>query len=96
MIKINLYHNGEPAQVLRDSNGILIAPGLRVAYNVSGTVQIGEIKSLRKTKWTAVRDIISAPYGPIGWWHLKFELEIINSVTGKCSIIKNPNSFIII
>jgi len=75
----------EPAVVDRDSRGVLIEEGLKVAYNQSGNVVLGVIKELKNNEWSATKN----------GWRLKFIL-IIENEDGKLSKVKNPNSFVVI
>jgi len=75
----------KPEKLTKDSRGIIIEPGLRVAYNYSGDVVIGKIIELKKSEWKNNGH----------FWNLDFELHIENE-NGKISKIKNPNSFVII
>lgn len=78
-------HPEKPETIERDSRGILIEEGLRVAYNQSGNVVIGVITTLKKNEWESTNS----------GWRLKFEIHIKNE-EGGTSKVKNPNSFVII
>lgn len=69
----------------RDHRGTLLDVGLRVAYNKSGTVQIGKIVSFKS------KILPDNHYT----WQLKFEL-VVSGEDGSTSKIKNPNSFVVI
>tara|TARA_R110000868_G_scaffold95085_2_gene261798 strand:- start:358 stop:618 length:261 start_codon:yes stop_codon:yes gene_type:complete len=75
----------EPAVVNRDSRGVLIEEGLKVAYNQSGNVVLGVIKKFKCSEWSATKS----------GWRLKFILLIENE-EGQLSKVKNPNSFVVI
>lgn len=83
IIKNNIIN--EP--IIRDSRGVILEIGLNVAYNRSGVVVLGKIVAVTKNEWKEVRK---------GWQYLKFEMLIKNIDDDKMSIIKNPNSFVII
>jgi hypothetical protein len=80
-----------PPVVLNDSRGTLILEGAKVAYNRSGEVVLGTIVEVRHNKWIKKTSRNSTHYH----WRLKFEMEIKNE-NGDKSMIKNPNSFVII
>jgi len=81
---------GTPEKIIRDSRGVLIEEGLTVAYNYQGSVKKGKILEY-ESEWK-----ISRPDSfPKNWWSCKFKMKVLNE-DGHISIIKNPNSFIII
>lgn len=84
------WEDKEPQRVDKDSKGKLIKNDSKVAYNRSGDVVTGTIIRLKKSKWK-----LADFRGDRKWWKLQFELEIRGD-DGVISIIKNPNSFIII
>jgi hypothetical protein len=88
MKKIQTYicSDVKPEPVLRDSRGVKIDLGLRVAFNKGGYVKIGKIISFDRNEFVQSRN---------NWWSLKFVLIIENEDSSK-STIRNPNSFIII
>lgn len=87
-IQTSVRRNTSPEKIIRDSRGTLIEPGLRVAYNYSGDIAIGNIKEVKKNKWK--------PSCSMGmYWILDFEMLVENE-NGPISKIKNPNSFVII
>ena len=81
------HGNTNPKEITKDSRGTLIEPGLRVAYNRSGDVMIGEIVELKRC------ERIPGYYEDMHI--LKFEL-LIKGEDGKVSKIKNYKSFVII
>ena len=90
-IQTSIQSIEQPAPVLQDSNGIIIASGDKVAYNCQGSVIFGTIKELKRSEWVCGRPGIEMK----SWWYLKFELLIENE-EGHISKIENPNSFIIL
>jgi hypothetical protein len=76
----------KPEKITRDHRGTLIENGLHVAYNRSGSVDIGVILSIPKNEWKE---------RGYGGWLLNFEMQI-QAEDGHISKIKNPNSFVII
>jgi len=81
----------KPPKFERDSRGIIIQDNLRVAFNRSGDIVLGKIIELKRSDWVKHRQGIDDQF----WWGIKFEL-IIEAEDGKISVIKNPNSFIIL
>ena len=89
-MEISCHQKNKPKPILTDSYGKLIKPRLKVAFNKSGDVKIGVIIELIQSDWKIVRFGVS----PKMWWYCLFKLSIESE--GKLSIIKNPNSFVII
>jgi hypothetical protein len=86
-IQRSLYQEEKPtSNIERDHRGILIQPGLRVAYNLSGDVVIGTIVEVKKNQWVKKR----------GNWRLEFEIHIQLEGESRISKVKNPNAFVII
>jgi hypothetical protein len=83
------YNFPELLAVTRDSRGKLIEVGLRVAYNLSGSVAIGKIEAIPKNCWKEKSTKISTQ------WSLDFEMHILGE-NDRITKIKNPNSFVII
>lgn len=79
----------KPKPIDKDSRGVSIEIGHKVAYNFSGNVVIGYIISIDNIKWIKGK--------PKDWytWTCNFKIKIENE-EGHISTIKNPNSFIII
>lgn len=82
----------EPAPITLDSKGNPISLRARVAYNLSGGIEIGYIDSIEKNGWRKVNKGLGENF----MWGTVFEILIENEETGKISKIKNPNSFIVL
>lgn len=91
MINRIVRHLDCPPPILTDSRGSFIIEGSKIAYNRSGNIALGTIKKVRKNFWKRDR----ASIGLESWYSLKFEMEVIGEDDSK-SIVKNPNSFVII
>ena len=89
MIRTYYYQEHKPAEIHNDSRGVMIDIGLRIAYNQSGNVVLGKISRIIENTWKVRK------YSKGGDWILNFKMEVINE-DSSISIIKNPNSFIII
>lgn len=87
----NLHQEETPEPIMHDSYGHRIIPGSYIAFNRSGNVVLGNIVELKRSEWKRVRPGVDNK----SWWRLKFEL-IVKDYFGNESIIKNPNSFVII
>ena len=81
----------QPIPIKRDSMENTIEPEAIIAFNRSGHVVLGKIIEVVHNKWQDTR------IGTEGrkWWSLRFEM-IVEALDGKRSIVKNPNSFVII
>ena len=88
MINSNFYGKDCPEIINKDSNGVVIKPGSRIAYNRSGSVILGEIVSLDRSEWKVDKYYERS-------WYLMFSLKV-KDLDGTVSTIKNPNSFVII
>jgi hypothetical protein len=88
-IRRSFYQEQEPKKIEKDSKGSFIKNDRKVAYNRSGDVVTGSIISIKKNKWTRTGG------RTIPHWSLSFELEVRGD-DGVISIIKNPNSFVMI
>ena len=84
-IQVGSYNKLKPDPISKDSRGTLIKVGERVAYNYSGAVAIGVIMSFKNDEWKNTK------YG----WRCAFSLEIQHE-DGFTSVVKNPNSFVIL
>jgi len=92
-LEIETYVNQieAPHQILNDSRGTTIAEGLRVAYNRSGKLKLGKIVKVRRNEWSVLRKGAKNT----SWWGLKFVL-MVESEEGEFTLLRNPNSFIIV
>lgn len=79
----------KPEPITKDSRGSEIKVGSKVAYNISGSVVLGVIISIKKNDW------IRTPTSSSNGWTCPFSIEIENEDL-HISTIKNPNSFIIL
>jgi hypothetical protein len=92
----NYQEHPIPKIITKDRRGIKIEPGLRVAYNHSGDIDMGTILKIVKNEW--VKKYNKTAYNRVrkfSHWKLNFELHIENE-DGHISKLKNPNSFLII
>lgn len=90
-IRTSIHQEKEPDPVVKDSRGTSIYYGLRVACNIAGYVKIGTIRAIKQNIWKVSRSGVA----PKNWWSLQFKMEV-ELEDGTFSIIKNPNSFLII
>jgi len=86
-----MHQYNQPLPIIHDSRGTIIKYDLRVAYNRSGNIVLGNINKINTNKWKISRPGVETKY----WWSLKFEM-IVEDDNGKLTTIKNPNSFVII
>jgi hypothetical protein len=89
-----MWANPKSDRVLTDSRGVKLEEGLRVAYNLSGSIALGVIKKIHKNKWKQDSGTKNSRTGEMPW-RLEFELHVLGE-DNKISKIKNPNSFLII
>lgn len=76
----------------RDNYGVLLEPGINVAYNRSGEVKKGKLISVNKFKWVVVREHENEKK----WWSLQCEIEVQEDFSGIKSKLQNINSIIAI
>lgn len=89
MIQTFFIQKTAPERISRDSRGTRIEAGKRVSYNQNGNVIMGHIVSC-ESSWH-----IQRKWEDNYIWSCKFRLRILNE-DGNVSIVKNPNSFVII
>lgn len=87
-----IYQEFSPENITRDIYGVLLEPGLNVAYNRSGEVKKGKLISVNKFEWVVVREHTNAKK----WWALKCEIEVQEDFSGIKSKLQNINSIIVI
>lgn len=95
------FEKEKPELFQVDCYGIPFNIGSKVAYNYSGDVRIGTITRIKQYEYISVngRHSLEGKY----WWKIKCHIEIqgIDPNNDKInpqgiSIIRNPNSFVVI
>jgi len=88
----SIHQEFPPENIPRDNSGVLLEPGLRVAFNKSGYVTLGTIISIDDFRWKVVRPGVD----PKKWWSLVCKIKVQEINSDHISTISNPNSIIVI